>query len=362
MTSSVRLYGRAVGFGSQATVTRGFLSCLSASDLLAGFVALDQDGAPDDAPVLGALSPAAVFTGPLGMLPVLRRGVSHRDRFAMVAPNSSAMPGGLLQSLTAHVTEILTPSAWAAGVLEEHTALPVRVVPHGIHAAFGSPAPAPRPELRSAYSAGAFDVLHLATSARERKSTLALIDAWSLLMESGGLPEDAKLRLVLDMEAASRTGAWLAERRSSGVVPLTNVFVSIRLDASPTALRNEYRRHHVVCQPSRGEGFGLCPLEALIAGVPIVATACTGHSEWFREGLPGAVRVQHGGDAPIDDLPNARAPEVSPDAIAAALRQAYEQFLVLDDAATNEAPYLAAAWSWERQLAPFMHHLKEIAP
>jgi glycosyltransferase involved in cell wall biosynthesis len=137
------------------------------------------------------------------------------------------------------------------------------------------------------------------------------------------------------------------------------VALTARLDATPVRLAETYAAHHVVCQPSRGEGFGLCPLEALACGVPIVATACTGHSEWFTPQLQGAVKVEHGPDAPIDDGPGAMAPTVEPDAIAAALSAAYTHWDSLNQAAAAAAAHVREHWAWSAQLAPLMREFAE---
>lgn len=352
--ASVRLYGRVVGHGSHAQVTAGFAEVLRGAGLLAGLVAFDRDLPPDAPQPGGALAPRAVFTGPLGFLPVLRRGARHKACYAMLAPNSSFLPGNLILALEQLCAEILVPSHWAKGVVEEHTSVPVRVVPHGVAAGF-APQPGLRAEVRDAYRRGEFSVLHLSSSVYERKGTAALLTAWAMLNATGGLPPGARLRLVLEVDAMARTMAWMVE---SGLV-LPNVALTARLDASPERLAETYARHHVVCQPSRGEGFGLCPLEALAVGVPIVATACTGQSEWFQPGLDGAVPVEHGPDAPIDDGPGALAPTVDPDAIAASLRHAYQQWESLDVCAENAAPQVRARWAWSWQLAPLMRAFEE---
>lgn len=351
---TVRLYGRVVGHGSHAQVTEGFAGALREAGLLAGLVAFDQDLPPDSPQPGGALAPHAVFTGPLGYLRAMRTAARHQQRYAMLAPNSSVVPGNLILALEGTCTEMLVPSEWAQGVVEELTSLAVRVVPHGVAAGFRRDA-ALRQAALTGYRRGEFNVLHLSSSDRERKGTRALVEAWGMLMADGALPSDAKLRLVLDMEALSKTLAWMAERLgpNTGTVTLT-----VRMESPPARLAEVYGAHHVVCQPSRGEGFGMVPLEALASGVPIVATACTGHSQWFRTGLPGAVPVEHGPDAPIDDLPSAMAPTVEPDAIAVALRRAYDGWLTLDAAAAEAAAALRETWAWSKQLAPFVEYLR----
>ncbi len=355
MTASVRLYGRVVGHGSHAQVTAGFAETLRNAGLLAGLVAFDRDLPPDSPQPGGALAPRAVFTGPLGFLPALRMGVRHAERFAMLAPNSSFVPGNLIRAMEDLCTEILVPSHWARDIVEENTSMDVRVVPHGVAYHF-TPKPELRAEARASYRRGDFGVLHLSSSTYDRKGTLALVTAWGHAMAKGDLPPNARLRLVLEIDAMARTTAWMAE---SGLM-LPNVALTARLDARPDKLAETYASHHVVCQPSRGEGFGMVPLEALTCGVPIVATACTGHSEWFRDGRPGisgAVRVEHGPEAPIDDGPGAMAPSVEPDAIAAALREAYQRWEHLDREADRNASEVRATWSWPVQLAPFLEAL-----
>ncbi len=353
----VRLYGRVVGHGSHAQVTAGFADTLRSARLLAGLVAFDRDLPPDAPQPGGAMAPRAVFTGPLGFLPMMRRGARHAERYAMLAPNSSFLPGNLVLAMEQLCTEILVPSQWARGVVEEHTSMPVRVVPHGVAAGF-TPKPALRAEVRADYYRGEFSVLHLSSSVYDRKGTAALLSAWGMLMERGELPPSARLRLVLEVDAMAKTMAWMAE---AGLV-FPNVALTARLDASPERLAETYARHHVVCQPSRGEGFGLCPLEALVVGVPIVATACTGQSEWFEPGLAGAIPVEHGPDAPIDDGPGAMAPSVYPDAIASALRRAYELWPQLDGDAVLASPLQRDRWSWPAQLAPLMRVFEEPVP
>jgi glycosyltransferase involved in cell wall biosynthesis len=354
MNPTVRLYGRVVGHGSHAQVTEGFAGALREAGLLAGLVAFDQDLPPDSPQPGGALAPHAVFTGPLGYLRAMRTAARHQQRYAMLAPNSSVVPGNLILALEGTCTEVLVPSEWAQGVVEELTSLAVHVVPHGVAAGFRR-SEALRQAAQTGYRRGEFNVLHLSSSDRDRKGTRALVEAWGMLMADGALPSDAKLRLVLDMEALSKTLAWMAERLgpNTGTVTLT-----VRMDSPPARLAEVYGAHHVVCQPSRGEGFGMVPLEALASGVPIVATACTGHSQWFRPRLPGAVAVEHGPDAPIDDLPGAVAPTVEPDAIAAALRRAYTEWAALDAAAGAGAAALRDEWAWSKQLAPFVEYLR----
>lgn len=353
---SVRLYGRANGYGSHAQVTRGFRAVLTDAGLLEGFVGIDQDD-PFAAPP-GALARHALFTGPLGALPLARRGTDHESVRAMVAPNSTRIPPALVKQL-ARVTHVMAPSLWAARVLADElprygVPLPIEVVPHGV-----GPEMRRYPALRQAAVEAVrrehFLVLHMSTTARQRKGTIELLTAWRSLTVARALPARAHLVLVLDVPALARIQEWFVE---TGGQP-ANVQLEVRRDMPPEQMAQALSTAHVVCQPSRGEGFGLVPLEARACGVPVVATTCTGHSEHLVEGAPGFVRVESGALGAIDDLADAQAPVVSSDAIAEALRDAVGRWSVLERDAALAADRVAQDWSWHRQLSPLLKALEE---
>lgn len=351
--SLVRLYGRQLGFGSHAQVTRGFKAELERHELLAGVVGLDTDPAPGDDPIPGADAPAAIFTGPLGAVDIMRRAAVHEHRFAMVAPNSDRLPPQLVEILRSVCTDILVPSRWAARVAATYFDHPIHVVPHGLHPAMVRH-PEVRERTREAFEQGVFVVAHLSTSDRQRKGTMELVRAWEILTQRGAITDRAHLDLVLDLDAKNRMIEWFEER--GGVPP--NVQLHPRPNLSPENMALALSTAHVVCQPSRGEGFGLVPLEARAVGVPVVATVCTGHSEHLVDGQPGLIVVPHGPAVPIDDLPDASAPQVQPEALAACLLRAYKTWKKLDQDASAASDRVRAEWAWEVQLAPFMNQLK----
>jgi glycosyltransferase involved in cell wall biosynthesis len=202
-----------------------------------------------------------------------------------------------------------------------------------------------------------FSALHLSSSRGQRKGTTELTAAWHRCVEAGWLPPGARLHIILDGERAAR-----CEERN-GVV------VTGRINASEEEMSVLYQRHHVVVQPSRAEGFGLVPLEALASGVPVVATSCTGHAEYVdavrsaaRDDLPrysavsppGVVAVPTGELGPIDDGPGALAPSVDADAIAEALRLAYSDKDRLRREAAENARAIYLNWSWEATTRRFL--------
>lgn len=67
----------------------------------------------------------------------------------------------------------------------------------------------------------------------------------------------------------------------------------IEVDTTPLpiqGLADWYRRNDVYVSGSRGEGFGLQPLASMACGVPVIATGCTGDSEYFTEDVGWRLR------------------------------------------------------------------------
>lgn len=354
---SVRLYGRIMGNGSHAQVTRGFRETLDEARLLSGIVALDVLGLDEQliSQVHSTGNPSAqhgVLTGALDFMDQLMRA-KHERRWVMVAPNSNRIPERLERMLNDIATDVLVPSEWARAMLELLTSKPIHVVPHGVHEGLRRDT-TQHERLARDYQAEQFRVLHFSTSERQRKGTFELLCAWSELMQLKLLPATAELFLILDYTAQIN----LAERLLDDDMIVPNLKVLSRIDAAPKTMADVLRQAHIVCQPSRAEAFGLIPLEALACGTPIVATACTGHKQYLSHlGIPGSVIVPHDELGPIDDGPDAMAPIVHAEAIRAALQVAYENWAELSVAAFDAAPAVAVNWSWPRQLAAWMESL-----
>ena len=63
-----------------------------------------------------------------------------------------------------------------------------------------------------------------------------------------------------------------------------------------------YRRLSLYVAPSRNEGFGLTPLEAMASGTAVVASDAGAHAEMVAEGVTGAVVSAGDGDALADAI------------------------------------------------------------
>lgn len=374
---SVRLYGRALGNGSLRVVTSGFKEALEAAGLLEGFVALDKSsGSDEDDPEPGALAKHAVFTGQLNQIHLMSRGARHERHWVQVTPNSTYLPHSILgEILKLRGPRIVSASAWGTEVILENleamgcvstlahegdrfivttptgTQLHVMTVHHGVS---GFEPVLPEIErARKDYAAGKFRVLHFSTTEGERKGTLELIEAWR--MAFGVDNGSAELLLVLDhLAKAALMGRICA-------APIVAVPHSVRF--APRANLDSAQMAHLLCHahlvaaPSRGEGFGLLPLQARACGVPTLVTLATGHTAGHCRG-PGVALVANGPLAAIDDGPGALAPTVRPEDIADALTDAYANWLHLSESALAASGQVRDEWSWQRQLAPLIGALK----
>jgi glycosyltransferase involved in cell wall biosynthesis len=352
----VRLYGRVIGNGSHARVTAGFRGELEHREILAGVVGIDAEEPPGSEPIPGATAPVGLYTGPLERVEQMLVGTAHERRYAMLAPNSDTLPPQLIASLERACTHLLVPSKWAAAIARQWTKLPIDVVPHGLAHGFRSGAATERERVGRIFDdEGVFLVMHFSSSSRERKGTRLLIEAWDDLIREDRLAPGARLVCVLEYDAYALAKEW----RRDGLNP-PGLWLELGMNLQPDAFASLIACNaHVVCQPSRGEAFGMIPLEARACGVPVVATACTGHSEHIEPGDPGVIVVPHGELRPIDDLPGARAPEVTRQAIADALGTALAQWPELERAAASDARNIRDRWSWERSLAPWLSAIGE---
>lgn len=347
----VRLYGRFADWSSQAMVARGFQEALESAGLLDGTVELDcQTDMDSDAPP-GASAPIGVYVGPPNGVYQLTCNAAHKRRYAMLVPNSDVVPAEMVRAYQEHCDVVLAPSDWAATILRNYFDCEVANVPHGLDSEF----------LTSTEEDVAPDgdvFYHFSTSDRQRKGTIELVQAWTQLADQ---TRGFELRLVLDPHVQA---ALMTRLAVMGMIP-RNITFGVRglgdeRGLGPVAMRTLLRTSAGVVQPSRGEGFGLVPLEARACGTIAIATYCTGHSEHMPTcDQRGVCRVPHGPAEPIDDLPGAMAPGLSVDDLRDTLAWTIENIDELRRHARRAAPEVQRQWSWRAQLEPFINRIKE---
>lgn len=331
VTDTIHLYGHEIGEGSFVQVTRGVRRALEHHGLLGGFTP-ETLAAEDEEP---GRSRVALH---VGWCWNSRR--YHERRWALVAPNSNGIPARVVEHLRGRgVCGIAAPSRWALETLRETFGKEIMVLaPHGITPGIHGPVD-DSGALRAVYP-DEFRVLHVTSTDFSRKGTRELVTGWTMALGAGHLPSRSSLVIVGTDAVVYDPFIRKAER--VGVRAVRPVGLP------PADWASRLRGFHAVCQPSRAEGFGLVPLEALACGVPVVATVVTGHSEYMSATTPGVVVVPAGPDSRSDDFPGATAPTVSADGIATALAEAYRQWPRISAAARSASPAIVERWAWER--------------
>lgn len=336
---SVRLYGSFLGNGSFARVSRGLKEGLEELGLLAGTVEVDGFDSDEIAAAPGKDAVVGLYAGNPAFVQVMVSQGRHEMNFAILAPNSSWLPDRLVDSLRERAA-IVAPSEWGARVLESAGLQRFPALRHGVGRAFKVMS-GTEEALASLAAEKSFRVLHLSSTERQRKGTSELVQAWKRLRERGVLSDGARLVAIVDAPQGT-----YPEAAGDPTIVLT----SQRLNATEAQMAAIYQGFHVVCQPSRGEGFGMVPLEARACGVPVVATDCTGHSEHMVPEPLGAVVVKTGVDEPMDDGPGAVAPSLSPEDIESALSRALEGWSKVREDSLNNAESVQQTWNWAEQL------------
>jgi len=108
-----------------------------------------------------------------------------------------------------------------------------------------------------------------------RKSLHTLLQAAAQLRDA--IPE-LEIRIVGNGPECKRLQRMSSDLHLEGIVNWLG-------DVSLTRLAQEYNRAHVFCLPSLQEGFGIVFLEAMAAGIPIVAARAAAVPEVVRNGI-----------------------------------------------------------------------------
>lgn len=172
---------------------------------------------------------------------------------------TASLPEGALQAL-GNFAGIMVPTekdrALFAGVHPN-----VHRIPLGVDHEFYTPVP-------RSYDGGTFRFLYTAHSPHRKGGDIA--ERAAQLVRSRGY----------DIELVPAVTAPHADE-------LVDPADRKRHDAADVALRDLYHSCHAYLQPSRGEGWGMMPHQALATGMPVVISDCGGHQDYAW--LPGVV-------------------------------------------------------------------------
>lgn len=132
-------------------------------------------------------------------------------------------------------------------------------------------------------------------------------------------------------------------------------------------LARMYNMGHVFLWPSRGEGFGLPPLEALACGMPVIASNHSSHLEFLlKDGKPlpgvllleGKVALYDGGDSLYYPGFNWFNPSVAD--LRKKMRFALENYKKLKEQALETSQYVRNEWAWSKTQEAIVKRLEEV--
>lgn len=333
----VRVYGDGDGNDSFSRVTQGMLLGLEKNNVLAGHFPLnwtntiDEDGASGE----GHDADVGVFVGDFRKVGLMRSMGWHKERLVLLPVNSSWCPHLLLSTLEQTVTGYIAPSTWAQQVLQGYTKLPVYLWQHGVSESIAYTSPSLHGSSDFEQIIYNFRVGHFSSSTFQRKGTDELVRAW--------------VKVYGKTIPALTSKLFISSPRPERYEHVPGVESVGRLGFVDTIFLQSFE---LVAQPSRGEGFGMIPLEARAGGTRVAATACTGHADHFdikRHCASHHVLIKHGPDEVIDDGPGAMAPSLDVDEIAVALTLAYKtKDMVTDAMRRADQEYVMENWSWKK--------------
>lgn len=347
MYPSIRLYYPGGKAGSFGTLAEGYLRAFR--DLGIKHAAFDYREPPDEDGFSagGSNYDLGLYLGEPTHLNLMRIHTSHLERLVMVAPNGLGIPSVIAQSCKLFGIRPISPSEWGASVVAKATGMPVEVAPHGVHVEpgqidDGAYTRAVEEELWADIQNGAEDLnlLHITSTASDRKGTVTLLEA----MSEGRISDFVRLTIHCDRMISGEILDMVSD------LPIR---ASRKIDVHDHPLENDgtygcyLRSFDGVVQPSRAEGFGLVPLEAASLGIPVIMTPWTGHAMFRSDIEYQEVDSQDClDDYQMIDGENFPVRNIDPMDVASAVSRLRDHYVVTKKKCLESAPRVREKWSW----------------
>lgn len=266
----------------------------------------------------------------------------HDQKILVTVCETDKIPGSWVAACN-QMSLVIVPSKWCRDAfMRSGVTAPVHVVNHGVDHVMSAVALEYNTEPNPIF-------LHVSGSLSfaGRKGTIPLLRAFKEFVKDFPL---ARLILKVPPTAGYQKALRMLEIEDS---------VSIVGELNPSGMTAMLTSVDAVVQPSRAEGFGLCPLEARCLGTPVIATNTTGHAEYFDPDID--TLIESGPESRLETQANpvGAAPTVTSTAV----------YIALKDFMRNrkEKEYRAFAWAaghgnlkwkWENVLIPLARELK----
>lgn len=347
----IQFYGQVGNYLSIANVARAYAKELRHNNLPFALWATDPGNkpfSPLDAPYATGLDPDA----PLGItVGYPEQGLmwlkDHKKKILVTVCESSRIPRDWVQICNA-LDLIIVPSKFChQAFLESGVKKPILVARHGIDGIYtswtrGQP-------ISNEFK---YNLVHISGSVtfHRRKSTAPLLRAFDEI--------SAKYNACLHLRVNETQGLreFISRLKHPDRIRIHNAGNGL----TPRDMAWFLLQSDAVIQPSRGEGFGICPLEARCLGVPNVLTNCTGHLEHF---VPSCdVQVPHGPPEVLETIGNSlgSCPTVTEEGIKGGLVQLLENLNSYKQKTQAWAKEHAHEWLWSTTLKPAMKAIRSL--
>jgi len=189
----------------------------------------------------------------------------HSYRIGVLVCDADIVPIETIETCEKTFDLIVVPSQFCKRVFQESgLKKDILVVPHGVTESF-RPLDTPLPE--------EFTFYNVYSQMRPfRKSEEELLTSFAEAFNG-----DPKIKLQLRTKRTAALDELIAQNGLEDIVEI------LEDDLSDEDYIEQFNKVHALVHPSKAEGFGMIPLQALACGVPVIATENTGMSDYLSD-------------------------------------------------------------------------------